>query len=104
MKLNKKIILGTTLGVLATTLSGCATWDRFTKDWNSEMDGGLPREIIMYDINGKEIFEDKGVFDIKRYEKSLQYIDKTNNRKHNIYLGDNNAVVVKEIKESELNK
>lgn len=104
MKLNKKIVLGTTLGVLATTLTGCASWDRAMKDWDSEMGGGLPRKITVYDINGKKIFEDKGKFDIRRDEKSLQYVDDNNNRKHNIYFGDNNAVIVKEISESELRK
>ena len=41
--------------------------------------------------------EEKGKFDIKHSSRSLQYVDQ-NNRKHNIYFGDNSTVTVDELK------
>lgn len=40
---------------------------------------------------------EKGKFDIKHSSRSLQYVDQ-NNRKHNIYFGDNSTVTVDELK------
>lgn len=101
MKLNKKLVLAATTITLMPLLGGCATWERFKKDWNSEFDNGLPREIQVYDISGKLIFKDRGKFDISHKNHKLQYVD-NKNRKHNIYTGDNTTVVVKELDEKDL--
>lgn len=88
---------------LLFALSGCSSWERTKKDFTSEFDNGLPREIKVYDINGKVIFKDKGKFDIDHSDHKLQYVD-SENRKHNIYTGDNTTVIVKELSEEDLIK
>lgn len=102
MKINKKIAV-VTLGVLLVpTLTGCASWERLKKDANSEFGNGLPREIKVYDVNGKKILDDKGKFDIDYNDNRLQYVDE-NNKKHNIYTGAG-TVIVKEINKKDLKK
>lgn len=85
---------------MLTTLSGCATWERIKKNFNSEFDNGLPREIVVYDMNGNKILDDRGKFDISYDDNRLQYVDE-HNLKHNIYTGTG-TVIVKEIKEKDL--
>lgn len=97
--MNKKLAIAAVFALALPSLTGCATWERAKKDFHSEMSDGLPREIVVYNIEGKKIFEDKGTFDIRRDEQSLQYVDNTN-KKHNIYFGDNTTVIVKELEEN----
>lgn len=94
----KKKLAGMFLGlVMLLTLSGCASWERAGKDAKSELNNGLPREIKVYNAEGKVIFHQKGKFDISYKDRDLQYIDQKN-RKHNIYIGDMTTVVVDELK------
>lgn len=95
--MKKKFITGVVMIGLAPALTGCASWNRFGKDINSEMSNGLKRDIKVYNADGKIIMEEKGKFDIKHTSRSLQYIDQKNN-KHNIYFGDNTTVTVDELK------
>lgn len=82
--------------VLMVGLSGCASWNRFTKDLGSNVNNGLERKITVYNINGQVIFKQTGKFDIKYSDGNLQYIDQ-HNRKHNIYT-KTSTVVVDELK------
>ncbi|MFD1431203.1 beta-sandwich lipoprotein [Lacticaseibacillus yichunensis] len=94
----KKKLAGMFLGLaMLMTLGGCASWNRFTKNVSSDVNNGLPREIKVYNAEGKVIFHEKGKFDISYKDRDLQYIDQKN-RKHNIYLGDMTTVVVDELK------
>lgn len=45
LKNKKVLLLMITLFVLITTLSGCASWDRFKKSFSSEMGNGLNRDL-----------------------------------------------------------
>lgn len=91
--------------VLIAGIGACSTWYfrgtargiRYSKDLKSEYSNGIPREIKVYNSNGKLIMEEKGKFDIKHSSRSLQYVDQ-HNKKHNIYYGDNATVVVNELK------
>lgn len=78
-------------------LGSTASGGRFRKDFKSEVDNGIPREIKVYNADGKVIMKEKGKFDIKHTSRSLQYVDQ-HNRKHNIYFGDNSTVTVDELK------
>lgn len=102
----KRILVVTSvIVVILALLGGCSHWyfnktasgGRISKDFKSEMNNGIPREIKVYNADGKIIMEEKGKFDIKHSNRSLQYVDQ-NNRKHNIYFGDNSTVTVDELK------
>lgn len=106
-KQQKKRIFSITMALLVIVLmfSGCSYWyltstatgGRIGKNFKSEVDNGLPRDIKVYNADGKLIMEEKGKFDIQHSNRSLQYIDQ-HNRKHNIYFGDNTTVTVDELK------
>ncbi|WP_338217919.1 hypothetical protein [Lacticaseibacillus salsurivasis] len=95
--MKKKIMLVLASLMMVAGLSGCASWNRFTKDIGSNVNNGLEREIKVYNADGKVIFSQKGKFDISYKDRDLQYIDQKN-RKHNIYIGDMSTVVVDELK------
>ncbi|MCC4440103.1 hypothetical protein [Limosilactobacillus reuteri] len=106
MNHTKRISVITVLIVIIVLLcGGCSHWyfnstasgGRVRKDFKSEFNNGIPRDIKVYNADGKVIMEEKGKFDIKHSSRSLQYVDQ-NNRKHNIYFGDNSTVTVDELK------
>jgi hypothetical protein len=82
--------------IIVLSLSGCASWNRMTKNIGSDMNNGLPRRIRVYNVDGKVIFDQKGKFDIDYKDHDVQYIDQQN-RKHNIYIGSG-TVIVDELK------
>lgn len=84
-------------GYWAWYLKHTASGIRIRKDFVSQVDNGIPREIKAYNPDGKVIMDEKGKFDIKHTNHSLQYVDQ-NNHKHNIYFGDNTTVTVDELK------
>ena len=81
--------------VAAMCLSGCASWGRFVKGWNSEWSDGMDREVIVYDINGDELFRQTGKFDIEYSDERILYDDE-NDMRHVIYF-KTGTVVVNEI-------
>ncbi len=90
-------IAGLIGGYSAWYLKYTASGIRLEKDFKSQVDNGIPREIKVYNPDGKVIMDEKGKFDIKHTERSLQYVDQKNH-KHNIYFGDNTTVTVDELK------
>ena len=58
---------------------------RFTKDLTSDVSGGIPRHVKVYDINGKLIEEYKGTFDIETTNDNYILFDDENNLRHIIY-------------------
>ena len=102
----KRISVITILIVIIVLLcGGCSHWyfnstasgGRVRKDFKSEFNNGIPRDIKVYNADGKVIMEEKGKFDIKHSSRSLQYVDQ-NNLNHNIYFGDNSTVTVDVLK------
>lgn len=87
------VIIAAVVWYFAATASG----GRIRKDFRSEVDNGIPREIKVYNADGKVIMTERGKFDIKHTDRSLQYVDQ-HNQKHNIYFGDNSTVTVDELK------
>ena len=80
----KRILVVTSvIVVILALLGGCSHWyfnktasgGRISKDFKSEMNNGIPREIKVYNADGKVIMEEKGKFDIKHSSRSLQYVD-----------------------------
>lgn len=94
--MKKKLTMLLASLLLIVSLSGCASWNRFTKNVGSDVNNGLPRRIRVYNVDGKVIFDQKGKFDIDYKDHDVQYIDQQN-RKHNIYIGSG-TVIVDELK------
>ena len=91
--------------VLLFGIGGCTHWllnstasgVRIVKNFQSETNNGIEREIRVYNADGKQIMYEKGKFDVQHGNRSIQYVDQ-HNRKHNIYFGDNTSVIVNELK------
>lgn len=90
--MKKKIWLIVIGLALMLSLSGCASLNRLTKNFSSEVNNGLYRRIRVYNVDGKVIFDQKGKFDIDYKDHDVQYIDQKN-RKHNIYIGSGTVIV-----------
>lgn len=75
-----------------------AGFQRFKKNVKSEYSGGIKREIIIYNAEGKEIFKKSGKFDFTYDDKCIEYIDTQTNLKHNVFAGDNSTVIINELK------
>ena len=75
-----------------------AGFQRFKKNVKSEYSGGIKREIIIYNAEGKEIFKKEGKFDFTYDDKCIEYIDTQTNLKHNVFAGDNSTVIINELK------
>ncbi|KYD12424.1 hypothetical protein [Saccharococcus caldoxylosilyticus] len=53
------------LGLALMSLTGCASWERAAKDFNSNINGGLNRVATVYDANGHVIRRYEGKFDVQ---------------------------------------
>lgn len=93
---NKKLVVA----VLAFVLSGislfcsCASTERMKKNMDSEFNGGLNRELIVYSATGEEVWRFSGKFDIE-YVSGRILFDDENGKRHTIYF-QNGTVVVNE--------
>lgn len=63
------IVSAVTLG----GLSGCASCSRMTKDFNSDVSGGLDRTVKVYNIDGEEIAEYSGKMDLDRNDTTWKF-------------------------------
>ena len=61
--MKKKIALITLL--VTCSLTGCASMERSMKSWESEMNGGIDRHLVVYDYNGDVLKEYSGKMDIE---------------------------------------
>lgn len=74
MKVAKKIIVGMLAIGIIFFLCGCgASWKRVQKNWDSNIDGGLNREITVYDYNGNIIKKYQGKCDIQTNENKVLF-------------------------------
>lgn len=58
--MRKKIIAALALAALTMSLTGCASWDRFVVDLQSDMNDGLDRTVNVYTANGELLATYKG--------------------------------------------
>lgn len=67
--MSKKAIMGASAlavaGVLAVSMSGCASCDRMAKSWDSNMSNGLDRTVVLYDYEGDELARWEGKIDLQ---------------------------------------
>jgi alanyl-tRNA synthetase len=60
--------------VAALGITGCgASWNRAIKSWNSEVEGGLNRTLVVYDYNGDKLKEYSGKIDIERRKQLMSH-------------------------------
>lgn len=66
---------------------------RFIKDFTSDVSGGIPRHVKVYDINGELIEEYKGTFDIETTNDNYILFDDENNLRHIIYFTTGTVII-----------
>jgi uncharacterized lipoprotein YehR (DUF1307 family) len=52
-----KLVITLVLGLSLVSITGCASWERAAKDFNSDISGGLSRVATVYDSNGNVIMQ-----------------------------------------------
>lgn len=66
---------------------------RFIKDFTSDVSGGIPRHVRVYDFNGELIEEYKGTFDIETTNDNYILFDDENNLRHIIYFTTGTVII-----------
>lgn len=66
---------------------------RFIKDFTSDVSGGIPRHVRVYDFNGKLIEEYKGTFDIETTNNNYILFDDEDNLRHIIYFTTGTIII-----------
>ena len=93
MKKSKIILLVITMIITVTCcLTGCASCDRAMKDMQSDINGGLRREIIVYDCVGNKLYEYTGKFDVDYSDERVLFDDENGNR-HAIYFKSGTVII-----------
>ena len=73
--MRKKIIAALALAALTMSLTGCASWDRFVVDLQSDMNDGLDRTVNVYTANGELLATYKGKIDLEENESGAVKFD-----------------------------
>ena len=71
---------------------------RMIKDFQSNTNGGIRRNVKVYSMTGEKTFEDEGVFDIEQSDYRLKYINEKG-KVIIIYLGNSSSAIVEEVEE-----
>ena len=91
------LILLIAFTVLFLVYTNSASFNRQVRNVESEFSGGIEREIIIYNAEGKEIFQLEGKFDFTYDDQCIEYIDTATGLKHNIFAGNNTSVIINEV-------
>ena len=92
--------------ILTITFIICNVWyvnntesgARMIKDFQSDTNGGIRRNVKVYSMTGEKTFEDEGVFDIEQSDYRLKYINEKG-KVIIIYLGNSSSAIVEEVEE-----
>lgn len=88
------IIAGLVISITVLGLNGCSGCNRTMKTIGSDWDGGLMREITVYDANGDILFEQKGKIDVEYDEAGGRILyDDEDGMRHIFYLGSGTVIV-----------
>lgn len=90
------IILSGIIGFQFYYYNNLESGKRALKTQQSEFKGGLKREIVVYDVNGKVIERFKGKFDVEYDDDRILFDDEKGNR-HVIYY-PTGTVIINELK------
>lgn len=95
MSIKKKAIaLIATTAIVATTVTGCASMERFTKSVVSDTTGGLDRHVIAYTHTGEVLGEWEGKIDIQENSNGTKVLFGLNGKRIVLY---NATVIVEEV-------
>lgn len=81
------LVIGT-IWYYTSTESGKRAW----KDFQSNVDNGIERIVIIYDINGNEIKRYEGKFDVS-YDSNRIKFDDENGKRHVVYYTTGTVVI-----------
>ena len=70
--------------IISICLTGCASWDNISKDWESEFGNGLERKVKVYSQNGELLAEYEGKIDIE-YDSDRVLFQIDRNKRVGIY-------------------
>lgn len=90
--MKKRMFLSGAIIGMSIIFSGCASLNRGVKTITSDFNGGLNREVIVYDAVGNELFIQTGKFDVDYENERILYDDERGNR-HVIYFKTGTVVV-----------
>lgn len=71
--MKKKIIALGLIGIMVLEMTGCASWSRTIKSWNSNLSGGLDRKVTAYSMDGKVIGTWEGKIDIQQNSTKVMF-------------------------------
>lgn len=71
--LKRKILFSIILSMLACSFTGCASWERSMKTWESDYSGGLNRTLNVYDYQGNLIASYSGKIDLQESESKVLF-------------------------------
>ncbi|MFD1385689.1 hypothetical protein ACFQ4Z_02675 [Oceanobacillus oncorhynchi subsp. oncorhynchi] len=84
--------------LITIPLTNTESFKRTVKSFQSEFQGGITREIVVYSEGGEEIYREQGQFDVEHSEERLKWVDE-DGYVQIIYLGRSSTAVVNEIGE-----
>lgn len=92
------VVLGTiviAIIIIASSfyLTSTESGKRLIKDLTSNVSGGIPRHVRVYDFNGKLIEEYKGTFDIETTNNNYILFDDEDNLRHIIYFTTGTIII-----------
>lgn len=98
-------VIGTIISVIVTLLVTIAMWvgvawyynnteagARALKTQDSNFNGGIERQVIVYDANGEVIEEYQGKFDVE-YDSNQILFDDENGQRHIICFGSGTVII-----------
>lgn len=74
-KLKNKLIAIIILIAMVTSLTGCASWQRFVKDVKSDVGNGLQRTVTVYTADGRVLKTYEGKIDLETTEGGIVKFD-----------------------------
>lgn len=84
--------------LITIPLTQSESFKRTVKSFQSEFQGGIVREIVVYSEGGEEIYREQGQFDVEHSDERLKWVDEKGHVQI-IYLGRSSTAVVNEIGE-----
>ena len=92
------VLTGGVIGVGSWYCNYTADGARAMKDQQSNLNNGLPREIIITSEDGREIFYYKGKCDIETDHSAYILFEDEEGYRHIIYKGVQDTIIINEIK------
>lgn len=74
MSIKKKVLILATVAImLCVSLSNCSSCERTSKNWDSNINGGLNRIVNVYDYTGNKIATYEGKIDVQQNESKVLF-------------------------------